>query len=178
MLEGEPRQHEFASAAPEGNEAAPMCSARFGYVPEAHLLSFFLALSLEQRIARFGIPCSDDAIRTWRSTIDRGYYLPIALERRRRLAALVELFGSSRDGWKRPELAITLDRASGTPAMRSRLVDIGLGTAHGLGAADVLMNLGGIGSIAMLLTERGGRFDQSSGISVVPTRSLFQESLA
>lgn len=176
MFEGGPRQHDFAAVAPERDEGTPIRSARFGHVPEARLLSFFLTLSLEQRIARFGIPCSDDAIRTWRSTIDRGYYLPIALERRRQLAELVELFGSSKDGWKRPELAIT--QVGETPAMRSRLIGIGLGTAHALGATDVLMNLEGVGWATGLLAQCGGRVDQSSGVAIVPTRPLFRESLA
>jgi hypothetical protein len=177
MFAGEQRQPDFSSVAQERKEGLPLRLARFGHVSEARLVTFFLTLSLEQRIARFGIPCSDDAIRRWRSTIDRAYYVPITLERRRQLAALVELFGSSSDAWKRPELAITLDRESGMSATRSRLMDIGLGTAHELGAAAVYMNLEGVGPSTGMLAQRGASFDQASELVVVPARSLFHERL-
>lgn len=146
-----------------------VCTTRFRRVSEARLVSFFLSLSLEQRVDRFGVPSSDCSIRDWRTTINREYYLPITLERGRQLAGLVELFGSRTDAWKRPELAVTLRRESDTPQMRRQLLDIGLGAARTLRAVDVCMNFNVAESTMIRLSAQyGGTLDHESGIAVIP----------
>jgi len=91
---------------------------------------------------------------------------------------LVELFGSERTGWKRPELALALGRAGDTSRVRQQLLEIGLGTARELGAVDVLMcfNPADISARALAL-QCGGTLDHDSGTAVVPCDPVATDGL-
>ena len=115
MLDSRPTQQLTSTSAlfTQRNPTA-IRSMKFRRASEAQILSIFYALTFEQRLARFGAPSSDWAIQSWRSKIDRAYYLPVIWEQGRELVGLVELFGSERTCWKRPELALALGPASDT----------------------------------------------------------------
>ena len=148
---------------------AAVASIRLRRVPESRLLSFYLDLSFEQRLARFGIPSSDCAIRHWRSTIDRAHYLPITLEHGRHLVGLVELFGSRASEWRRPELAVTLGATGDSLRMRRHLLDIGLAAARDLGAIDVFTAFTpGDASAADLALRHDAKFDDDVGVAIIP----------
>jgi len=153
------RQHDRASNRP----------SRFGAGSEDEVLSLFIGLSTEQRLARFGAPVSDRTIREWRSTIDRAYYRTVACVRGHDLIGLVELFGSRAAGWKRPELALTVGQRGESPGLISLLLEFGLGAARDVGAADVVVYFPTVApSGEILMLSRIGTLDHDSGIAIVP----------
>jgi hypothetical protein len=152
------KQHDGASTRP----------ARFQRASEDEVLSFLLQFEGDERIARFGAPMSDCAIRNWRAKIDRTHYLAISLAHGRELAGLVELFGSQLSGWKRPELALSLRRRSDASSLCSHLLEIGLIAAREQGAADVFVYSNSADTLMPAIMRRyGGTLDHESGIAVI-----------
>ena len=142
---------------------------RFPALSEQTLLSFFLGFTDEERIARFGGAVSDYAIRAWRHGIDRGHYLAVGCAQGRQLMGLVELFGRSVTGWKRPELALSIRDHSDTAAVRLQLLEIGLVAAREHGATDIFMCFNcAHGGMHGLVRQYGGTINYEAGNYVIP----------
>jgi hypothetical protein len=168
-----------ASAPFRQQDRASIRPTRFGAGSEDEVLSLFLGLSLEQRLARFGSPLSDRTIRAWRSTIDRAYYRTVACERGHELVGLVELFGSRSAGWQRPELALTVRQPGDSPGLHSLLLEFGLGDAGELGAADVVVYFPTAAPSAEIrVLSRAGTLDHDSGIAIIPCDAAGEDDLA
>ena len=169
----------LTSAPCRPQDGASIRPTRYGAGSEPEVLSLFRALTVEQRLIRFGAPVSDTTIREWRSTIDRAYYRTVACERGGELMGLVELFGSRQAGWKRPELALTVRQASVSPGLHSLLLEFGLGAARELGAVDVMVYFPtGVPSAEILLLSRGGTLDHDSGMVIIPCEAAGGDDLA
>jgi hypothetical protein len=142
---------------------------RLQSAPEEQILAYFLQLTFEERIARFGAATGDDAIRAWREGLDRGHYIAVSLEQGHRIAGLVELFGSRLTGWQRPELALSTHGLRDKSNVRLHLLGIGLGLARERGARDVYFafNLSENCMVA-LARQYGGTLDHQSGTAVIP----------
>ena len=139
---------------------------------ESEVLSFYLALSPADRTARFKVHADDGYVRRWRAAIDRQHYWAAALDRDGRLLGLVELFGSKRAGWKRPELAASFPAAAAlSPRLAEALVDRGLEMARALGAWDVVMWLDDQNRFAGSVQKRWPTsIDLDLGTAVIRTR--------
>ena len=162
------RQLASIPAPSKPTSAAPIWPLKFRLASEGRILSLFCTLTAEQRRARFGAQLADGAIESWRTTIDREFYLPVTYEQGSQLVGLVELFGCKRAGWKRPELAITVGQASDSARVRQHLMEIGLAAARDLGAVDVLVYFDDLETAAMACARHcGGALDHESGIAVV-----------
>ena len=144
-------------------------SLRIQSASEDRILSFFLNLSTEERTCRFAGAVSDAAIRVWRQSIDRDYYVCVGQERAHQPIGLVELFGSRATGWQRPELALSIRQASDSFRLRLHLLEIGLSVANEKGAVDVFMCLEGADNARQrALASHYGGIEDASGIVVIP----------
>ena len=144
-------------------------STKFESASEAQALSFLLKFNQQERVTRFGAAVSDYAIRGWRATIDRRHYFGVCLTRGRKIAGLVELFGSPSTGWRRPELALSLRQTTDNPSLRLHLVEIGLAAASSQGAVDVLIALNPCETeMQFIVRQCSGTFDYASGIASIP----------
>jgi hypothetical protein len=171
-------EHVDLSAPFRQQSGASIRPTKFGRALEAQVLSFFLELTVEQRLTRFGTPSSDWAIREWRSKIDRSYYQTVTCERGRQLVGLVELFGSAGTGWRRPELALVVRPASDTSSLCRHLLSIGLTAALEMGAVDVLMCFNTIDAHEKALAlQSGGTLDHDSGIAIIPCYAVPTDGL-
>jgi hypothetical protein len=144
-------------------------SIRLQSVSEESALRFFLDLTTEERIARFGSPATDDTIHAWRSSIDSINYWAMSLAHGHHVAGLVELFGDKVGGWQRPELALSVRRQRDTSAIRLHLLEIGLVAASERGARNVFVAFNSPEScMRAIVRQYGGRFDQETDVAVVP----------
>jgi len=142
---------------------------RLQSAPEEEILAYFLQLTFEERIARFGAATCDETIRAWREGLDRGHYIAVSLEQGHRIAGLVELFGSRLTGWRRPELAFSTHGLRDKFNVGLHLLEIGLGLASERGATDVYFafNLSELCMVA-LARQYGGTLDHQSGTAIIP----------
>lgn len=127
---------------------------------EAQLLSFFLALTADERRDRFGQAISDDAIRTWRAGLTASRYCAVGRQRDGMLIAVVELFGKA-SGWRHAELALCGSRLAEDRSLLVALVRSALFAAETLGASVVTMRYGRLADhILELAHDLGGHFDR------------------
>lgn len=156
---------------PEGATNLP---TRLQSAPEEQVLAYFLQLTFEERIARFGAASCDEAIRAWREGLDRGHYIAVSLEQGHRIAGLVELFGSRLTGWHRPELALSSHGLRDKSDVRLHLLEIGLGLARERGATDVYFAFNfSENCMVALARQYGGTLDHQSGTAVIPCDFVF-----
>jgi hypothetical protein len=151
-----------SSVTPSNQPQRPASSSiRLQNASEESVLRFFLDLTTDERIARFGSPATGDAIRAWRSNIDRSNYFAVSQEQGHHMVGLVELFGGKASGWQRPELALSVRRQRDTSAIRINLLEIGLGAARERGSRDVYCMLA-------IARQYGGTLDHKAGMAVIP----------
>ena len=105
---------------------------------EAQLLSFFLALTADERRERFGKAVTDEAIREWRAGLATSRYCAVGRQRDGMLIAVVELFGEA-SGWRHAELALCGSRLAEDRSLLVALVRSALFAAEALGASVVTM---------------------------------------
>ena len=142
---------------------SPRIADRFSEIDvqkEAELLSFFLALTADERRDRFGQPISDDAIRTWRAGLTASRYCAVGRQRDGMLIAVVELFGQA-SGWRHAELALSGSRLADDRSLLVALVRSALSAAETLGASVVTMRYGHPANhILKLAHDLSGHFDR------------------
>jgi hypothetical protein len=162
---------QFDSSVTPSNQPEPSVSSsiRLQNASEESVLRFFLDLTTEERIARFGSPATDDTIRAWRSRIDRSNYFAVRHEQGHHMVGLVELFGANATGWQRPELALTVRSQRDTSAIRIHLLEIGLIAARERGARDVFVAFNSFETyMRAIVRQYGARFDQGTDTAGVP----------
>ena len=159
-----------SSVTPSSQPERPASSSiRLQSASEESALRFFLDLTTDERIARFGSPATDDTIHAWRSSIDRINYCAVSLAQGHQMLGLVELFGDKVSGWQRPELALSVRKQRDTSAIRLHLLEIGLIAAHARGARDVFVAVNTLETcMRAIVRQYGGRFDQETDTAVVP----------
>ena len=127
---------------------------------EAQLLSFFLALTADERHERFGEAITDEAIRAWRAGLAASRYCAVGRQRDGMLIAVVELFGQT-SGWRHAELALCGSRLAEDRSLLVTLVRSALFAAETLGASVVTMrNACPANHILELAHDLGGHFDR------------------
>lgn len=127
---------------------------------EAQLLSFFLALTPQEREERFGQAMTDEAIRAWRAGLGASRYCAVGRQRDGMLIAVVELFGQA-SSWRHAELALCGSRLAEDRALLVALVRSALFAAETLGAHVVTMRYAcPANHILELAHELGGHFDR------------------
>lgn len=148
-------------------------AAVVGSFSESDILSFYLSLTIPVRRARFKAHADDGYIRRWRSAIDRQHYWVAGIRSDGRPIALVELFGSPRSRWRRPELAISLSPVFGLPFLVVEdLMNVGVEEARSRRAADLVLWLDNEDRIASLARLRGAWIDTDLCAAVIPLADL------
>jgi hypothetical protein len=138
---------------------------------EAQLLSFFLALTTQERRDRFGRVVADDFIREWRAGLTASRYCAVGRECNGGLIAVVELFGQE-SGWRHAELALCGSKLADDRGLRLALVRSALFAAETLGASDVTMHEACPADHALdLAHELDGHFDPVDGTLVFRSRA-------
>ena len=127
---------------------------------EAQLLSFFLALTADERCDRFGRVVTDDFIREWRAGLTASRYCAVGRECNGTLTAVVELFGQA-SGWRLAELALCGSRLVEDRGLRLALVRSALFAAETLGASEVTYSLPSHHALD-LAHDLGGYFDPTT----------------
>jgi hypothetical protein len=170
MFDHETGEHFDSSVTPSSQPERPASSSiRLQNASEESVLRFFLELTTDERIVRFGSPATDDTIRAWRSTIDRSNYFAVSQVQGHQMVGLVELFGGKASGWQRPELALSVRRQRNTSAICLHLLEIGLIAAREHGARDVFVALNSLETcMRSIVRQYGGRFDPETDMAVVP----------
>jgi hypothetical protein len=159
-----------SSVTPSNQPERPVSSSiRLQNASEDSVLRFLLDLTIDERIARFGSPATDDTIRAWRCKIDRSNYFAVSHEQGHHMVGLVELFGDKASGWQRPELALSVRRQRDTSTIRLHLLEIGLIAARERGARDVFVAFNSLETcMRAIVRQYGGRLDQETDTAVVP----------
>jgi hypothetical protein len=138
---------------------------------EAQLLSFFLALTADERHDRFGRIVTDEFIREWRAGLTASRYCAVGRECDGKLIAVVELFGQA-TGWRHAELALCGSRLAHDRGLRVALVRSALFAAETLGASEVTMHEACPANHALeLARELGGEFDPVDGTLAFRSRA-------
>lgn len=146
----------------------PRSAIEFHAVQEARLLSFFLDLTSEERLARFRYAVSDDSIRRWRARLDWNWYCAVGCEDNGRLWGLAELFGAPSTGWKQAELVLSL-RNGASKQERSLLVRVALHAARTRGASAVSLLWDGPDILTSLLSrDCQAELDQGTRTPAIP----------
>jgi hypothetical protein len=170
MFDHETGEHFDSSVTPSSQPERPASSSiRLQNASEESVLRFFLDLTADERIARFGSPVTDDTIRAWRSSIDRSNYFAVSQVQGHHMVGLVELFGGKASGWQRPELALSVRRQRDTSAIRLHLLEIGLSAARELGSRDVYFTFNSAENCMLAIARQyGGTLDYKAGMAVIP----------
>jgi hypothetical protein len=137
---------------------------------EARLLSFFLALTTDERRDRFGRVVADDFIREWRAGLTASRYCAVGRERDGTLIAVVELFGQA-SGWRLAELALCGSRLVEDRDLRLALVRSALFAAETLGASEVTMQACPAHHALELAHDLGGYFDPTTSTLAFRSRA-------
>jgi hypothetical protein len=137
---------------------------------EARLLSFFLALTADERRDRFGRVVADDFIREWRAGLTASRYCAVGRERDGTLIAVVELFGQA-SGWRLAELALCGSRLVEDRDLRLALVRSALFAAETLGASEVTMQACPARPALELAHDLGGYFDPTTSTLAFRSRA-------
>jgi hypothetical protein len=137
---------------------------------EARLLSFFLALTADERRDRFGRVVADDFIREWRAGLTASRYCAVGRERDGTLIAVVELFGQA-SGWRLAELALCGSRLVEDRDLRLALVRSALFAAETLGASEVTMQACPAHHALELAHDLGGYFDPTTSTLAFRSRA-------
>jgi hypothetical protein len=137
---------------------------------EARLLSFFLALTADERRDRFGRVVADDFIREWRAGLTASRYCAVGRERDGTLVAVVELFGQA-SGWRLAELALCGSRLVEDRDLRLALVRSALFAAETLGASEVTMQACPAHHALELAHDLGGYFDPTTSTLAFRSRA-------
>lgn len=137
---------------------------------EAQLLTFFLALTADERRDRFGRVVPDDFIRDWRAGLTGSRYCAVGRERDGTLIAVVELFGQATD-WRLAELALCGSRLAEDRGLRLALVRTALFAAETLGASEVTMQACPADHALELARDLGGYFDPTTSALAFRSRA-------
>lgn len=137
---------------------------------EAQLLSFFLALTADERCDRFGRVVTDDFIREWRAGLTATRYCAVGRECNGTLLAVVELFGET-SGWRHAELALCGSRLVEDRGLRLALVRSALFAAETLGASEVTMQVCPADHALELAHALGGYFDPTTSALTFRSRA-------
>lgn len=137
---------------------------------EAQLLSFFLALTAEERRDRFGRVVTDDFIREWRAGLAATRYCAVGRECNGTLVAVVELFGQA-SGWRLAELALCGSRLVEDRGLRLALVRSALFAAETLGASEVTIQACPAHHALDLAHDLGGYFDPTTSTLAFRSRA-------
>jgi hypothetical protein len=137
---------------------------------EAQLLSFFLALTADERHDRFGRVVTDDFIREWRAELTATRYCAVGRECNGTLIAVVELFGQA-SGWRLAELAMCGSRLAEDRCLRLALVRSALFAAETLGASEVMMQACPANHALELAQDLGGYFDPTTSTLAFRSRA-------
>ena len=137
---------------------------------EAQLLSFFLALTADERRDRFGRVVTDDFIREWRAGLTASRYCAVGRECSGTLIAVVELFGQA-SGWRLAELALCGSRLAEDRGLRLALVRSALFAAETLGASEVTMQVCPAHHALELAHALGGYFDPTTSTLAFRSRA-------
>jgi hypothetical protein len=152
-----------------GQDRPPKAIFEFQACQKALLLDYFLSLTHEERVFRFGKFTSDDTIRQWWAGVDWHRYCAVGLERNGRLVGLAELFWSSPTGWTRPELALS-QQGLIVSRERNKLVQSALTMARRRGAVDVIVYGTVCESWVTEIARRfGGAIDCAAEAMLIPT---------
>jgi len=152
---------------------SPRLAGRFSEIDvqkEALLLSFFLALTADERRDRFGSVVTDDFIRDWRAGLTASRYCAVGRQRDGMLIAVVELFGQA-SGWRLAELALCGSRLAEDRGLRLALVRSALFAAETLGASEVTMQACPDRHAQELAHDLGGYFDPTTSTLVFRSRA-------
>jgi hypothetical protein len=169
MFDHETGEHFDWSVTPSNKPERPASSSiRLQNASEESILCFFLDLTADERIARFGSPVTDDTIRAWRSSIDRSIYFAVSHKQGHHMVGLVELFGGKARGWQRPELALSVRRQRDTSTIRLHLLEIGLIAARERGARDVFIAVNSVETCMRAIVRQYGGLDRETDMGVVP----------
>jgi hypothetical protein len=174
MAIGPNRKHLFLSASRDEQDRVPEKTLDFHAMQQVQLLHYFLDLTKEERIARFGNVTSDETIRRWWVTVETRWYCAVGLEDNGRLVGLAELFGSQATGWKRPELAVSV-RGPANSHARAQLVQSALDVARMRGASDIIVCGASEGWTYEIACHFGGTIDADAEtmiLAVVPFRPV------
>ena len=137
---------------------------------EAQLLSFFLALTADERCDRFGRAVTDDFIREWRAGLTASRYCAVGRECNGTLIAVVELFGQAA-GWRLADLALCGNRLAEDRGLRLALVRSALFAAETLGASEVTIQACPAHHALELAHDLGGYFDPTTSTLVFRSRA-------
>ena len=137
---------------------------------EAQLLSFFLALTADERRDRFGRVVTDEYIREWRAGLTASRYCAVGRERQGMLVGVVELFGQA-CGWRLAELALCGSTLAEDRCLRLALVRSALFAAETLGASEVTIQACPAAHALELAHDLGGYFDPTTGTLAFRSRA-------
>jgi hypothetical protein len=137
---------------------------------EVQLLSFFLALTADERADRFGRVVTDDFIRDWRAGLAASRYCAVGRQRDGSLIAVVELFGQA-TSWRHAELALCGARLAADRYLRLTLVRSALFAAETLGASEVTMQACSADQALDLAHDLGGHFDATTATLAFRSRA-------
>ena len=137
---------------------------------EALLLSFFLALTADERADRFGRVVTDEFIRDWRAGLTASRYCAVGRQRDGSLVAVVELFGQA-TSWRHAELTLCGARLAEDRCLRLALVRSALFAAETLGACEVTMQACPASQALDLAHELGGHFDATTATLAFRSRA-------
>jgi hypothetical protein len=137
---------------------------------EAQLLSFFLALTADERRDRFGRVVTDEFIREWRAGLTASRYCAVGRECNGTLIAVVELFGQA-SGWRFADLALCGSRLAEDRGLRLALVRSALFAAETLGASEVTIQACPAHHALELAHNLGGYFDPTTSTLAFRSRA-------